>query len=170
MMHSFSVSEALWSVCWSGDNPNILVAGSQMGSLYFTDRRTLTILSTVFMEQMFPCMSLVPLPPSSSRSFINGGFIRTRMDNIAVFEALDATRHTIEHKITELPLSGLWSSCSYDNQSNILLSSSKPSGTNKSVRHIVSKMSDFNAQGGPTVYPIVTFYGKFSLISSLFYL
>lgn len=155
-MYSFSVDEPLWSCCWVGDNPNILVAGSQMGSLYYIDRRFMKLLDTQ-REQKFACVSLISLPPSSSRLFINGGFIKTRMDVISVFE------HNIgsdppEYKSSQLPLKGLWSSSSYDNHSNLLLSSSKPCGGNKSVRHIVSKISDFNVEG-PLINPVATFYG-----------
>lgn len=155
-MYTFSVDVPLWSCCWAGDNPNILVAGSQMGSLYYIDRRYMKLLDTQC-EQKFACVSLNSLPPSSSRSFINGGFIKTRMDVMSVFEH-DIGPDPPNYKISELPLKGLWSSCSYDNQSNLLLSSSKPCGANKSVRHIVSQISDFNVEG-PSINPVATFYG-----------
>lgn len=107
--------------------------------------------------QKFACVSLTSLPPSSSRSFINGGFIKTRMDVISIFEH-NVGSDPSKYRSNQLPLKGLWSSCSYDSQSHLLLSSSKPCGVNKSVRHIVSKISDFNVEG-PVINPVATFYG-----------
>lgn len=107
------------------------------------------------------CVSLVPLQPSNSRSFLNGGFLKTRMDFLSVFEQ-DSGQESSVYKETELPLKGLWSSTCYDNQSNLILSSAKPCGANKSIRHIVSKISDFNEQG-PLIHPVVTFYGYYLL-------
>lgn len=85
---------------------------------------------------------------------MNGGFLKTRMDLLSVFEQ---DSNSSVYKETELPLTGLWSSTSYDAQSNLILSTAKPCGANRSIRHIVSKISDFNE--GPVLHPVATFYG-----------
>lgn len=103
------------------------------------------------------CVSLNPLPPSSTRMFINGGFVKTRMDYLSVFEHILEQDGKI-YRETELPLRGFWSSSSYDSESNLLLSTSKPCGLNSQIRHVVSKISDFNEQG-PKVIPVVSFEG-----------
>jgi len=153
---SIDVPEPLWSCCWAGDNTNVLVAGGQMGSVYYIDRRFMKLFNT---EQIRKpgCVSLNPLPPSSSRSFINGGFFKTRMDFLSVLEQEPGQQHNVYREV-ELPLKGLWTCSYYDSQSNLLLSSAKPCGPNKSVRHIVSKLADFNTEG-TILNPVVTFYG-----------
>lgn len=137
----------------------MMIAGSQTGSLYYVDRRFMKLLNSEHLRKP-ACVSLVSLPPSNCRSFLNGGFLKSRMDFISVFEP-DSGQNTSIYKETELPLKGLWSSTSYDSQSNLILSSAKPCGANKSIRHIVSKISDFNEHGsrGSLIHPVVCFYG-----------
>lgn len=156
-----SVEEPLWSCCWAGDNSNMLIAGSQFGSLYYVDRRFMKLLKMEGIRKP-ACVSLVPLYPSRSRKFINGGFLKTRMDVLSVFEH-GVGNDIFEYKETALPLKGLWCSTSYDDQSNLILSSAKPCGVNKSIRHIVSKISDC-IEEGPTIHPVVTFYGWFFIL------
>lgn len=102
------------------------------------------------------CVSLVPLPPSNTRSFINGGFLKTRMDTLSILEHSSGQCST-SYNETELPLKGLWTSTFYDSNSNLILSSAKPCGNNNSVRHVVSKISNFNEE--PVIQPVATFYG-----------
>uniref|UniRef100_A0A2S2PGK9 RING-type E3 ubiquitin transferase n=1 Tax=Schizaphis graminum TaxID=13262 RepID=A0A2S2PGK9_SCHGA len=157
VVSSVDVPEPLWSCCWAGDNTNVLVAGGQTGSVFYIDRRYMKLFNT---EQIRKpgCVSLNPLPPSSSRSFLNGGVFKTRMDFLSVLEQVPGQELNVYREV-ELPLKGLWTSSSYDSQSNLLLSSAKPCGPNKSVRHVVSKLADFNTEGRPLLNPVVTFYG-----------
>jgi len=155
-MFKFIVPEPLWSCCWAGDNTNVLVAGGQMGSVYYIDRRYMKLFESQQIRKP-GCVSLNPLPPSTSRSFINGGFLKTRMDHLSVLEQ-DPAQEFYVYRETDLPLKGLWISSSYDDESNLVLTSAKPSGPNKSIRHIVSKLADFNAEG-PVLTPVTTFYG-----------
>ncbi|XP_050539339.1 E3 ubiquitin-protein ligase RFWD3-like isoform X2 [Daktulosphaira vitifoliae] len=150
---SVETPEPLWSCCWAGDNSNILVAGSQMGSLFYIDRRFMKLVESDI-KRAPACVSLVPLPPSNNRKFICGGFLRSRMDLLSIFEQ---DTNAIIYKETALSLKGLWSSTTYDDTSNLLLTSAKPCGANKSVRHIVSKIASFDEQ--MEIQPVVTFYG-----------
>jgi len=107
------VPEPLWSCCWAGDNTHVLVVGGQMGSVYYIDRRCMLVFNSEHQIQKVGCVSLNLLPPSPSRSFKNGGFLKTRMDHLSVLEeTLDDNYYT--YKETQLPLVGLWSSTSYD--------------------------------------------------------
>jgi len=152
------VPEPLWSCCWAGDNTHVLVVGSKMGSVYYIDRRCMEVFNSE-QTQKLGRVSVNTLPPSSSRSFKSGGFLKTRMDHLSVLEEiLDNDYYT--YKETELPLAGLWSSTSYDCQSNLVLTSARPYGPFKTDRHIVSKFADFNEQG-PVLTQVVTFYGWF---------
>lgn len=81
---------------------------------------------------------------------------------MSVFEP-NAGQDSALYKESELPLKGFWTSTSYDSHSNLMLSSSKPCGNNKSMRHIVSKLSNFNEEG-PLIQPVVTFYGQLLII------
>lgn len=154
----FLVDEPLWSCCWAGDNSNMMVVGGQMGSVYYIDRRFMKLLNTE--KQRKPaCVSLVSLPPSNSRKFLNGGFVKTRLDFLSILEQ-NSGQESYMYKETGLPLLGLWSSTYYDNQSNLLLTSAKPCGVNKSTRYIVSKISDYN-EPGPLIQPVITFYGYY---------
>jgi len=156
IMFKFTVSEPLWSCCWVGDNTNMLVAGGQMGSLYYIDRRYMKMFKAD-QSRKLGCVSLIPISPSTTRAFIHGGFMRTRMDYLSMFEQKpEQEMHCYTE--TELPLRGLWTNTSFDYNSNLILSSAKPSGPNKSIRHIVSKMADYDAKG-PVITPVVTFYG-----------
>lgn len=132
----------------------MLIAGSQFGSVFHIDRRYMKLVDANMIRKP-GCVSLVPVPPSSSRSFTNGGFLKTRMDLLSVFEQ---DVNVSKYKETELPLKGLWSSTWYDAQSNLILSTAKPCGANRSVRHVVSKISDLNE--GPVIHPVATFYGE----------
>ncbi|XP_060878073.1 E3 ubiquitin-protein ligase RFWD3-like isoform X2 [Metopolophium dirhodum] len=153
---TIDVNEPLWSCCWAGDNTNVLVAGGQMGSLYYIDRRYMKLFNAD-QSRKLGCVSLIPISPSKSRAFINGGFMKTRMDLLSMFEQVPGKEM---HSYTEtgLPLKGLWTNTSFDYNSNLILSSAKPSGPNKSIRHIVSKIADYDAEG-PVITPVVTFYG-----------
>lgn len=152
------VPEPLWSCCWAGDNTHVLVVGSQTGSVYYIDRRCMKIFNSEQIQKL-GCVSLNILPPSSSRSFKNGGFLKARMDHLSVLEEIvDNDYYT--YKETELPLTGLWSSTSYDCQSNLVLTSARPYGPFHTDRHIVSKFADFNEKG-PVLSQVVTFYGWF---------
>lgn len=155
-MFEFTVSEPLWSCCWVGDNTNMLVAGGQSGSLYYIDRRYMKLFSADRTRKL-GCVSLVPISPSKTRAFIHGGFMKTRMDFLSMFEQ-NPGKDIHCYTETELPLQGLWTNTSYDYNSNLILSSAKPSGPNKSIRHIVSKIADHNVEG-PVITPVVTFYG-----------
>lgn len=157
-MFKFLVEEPLWSCCWAGNNSNVLIAGSQSGSLFYIDKRFMKLLNSQYLRKP-ACVSLFSLPPSNTRSFINGGFLKTRMDILSVFEPSSGQCSTTYNE-TELPLKGLWTSTFYDSNSNLILSSAKPCGNNKSIRHIVSKISNFNEE--PVIQPVVTFYGQFS--------
>jgi len=118
------VPEPLWSCCWTGDNIHVLVVGGQMGSVYYIDRRCMKVFKTDHQSQKVGCVSLNLLPPSQYRSFMNGGFLKTRMDHLSVLE--ETLHHTYyTYKETELPLTGLWSSTSYDCQSNLVLTSAR---------------------------------------------
>lgn len=128
-----------------------------MGSVYFIDRRFMKVLNSETQRKP-ACVSLIPLPPSSTRMFINGGFVKTRMDYLSVFEQILGQEGSI-YKETGLPLRGLWSSSSYDSESNLLLSTSKPCGFNSQIRHVVSKISNFDEEG-PKVIPVVSFEGE----------
>lgn len=150
----FSVDEPLWSCCWAGDNSNMLVAGSQTGSLYYIDKRFMKLLYSEN-KRTPACVSLVSIPPSSTRKFSKGGFLRTRMDMLSMFES-SVTPNLYQE--TKLPLHGLWSCASYDSRYNHILLSSKPCGNTKTTRHVVSRMSSLN-EDCPTVLPVVTFYG-----------
>lgn len=150
-----SVDEPLWSCCWSGDNSNILIAGGQGGSLYYLDQRFMKIIHTVCIRTP-SCVSLVPLPPSPHRAFNNGGFLKTRMDAVSVYEYDFGEERSCSYKETELPLKGLWSNTSFDSESNLILSTSKPCGPNKSIRHIVSRLGT-NRQSA--LEPVATFFG-----------
>lgn len=157
-MFKFIVPEPLWSCCWTGDNTHVLVVGGQMGSVYYMDRRCLKVFNCEQIQNL-GCVSLNILPSSPSRSFMSGGFLKTTMDHVSVLESnLYSDYYTYNE--TELPLEGLWSSTSYDCQSNLVLTSARPQGLNKSVRHIVSKLVDFDAKG-PVLTPVITFYGWF---------
>lgn len=155
---TFSVEEPLWSCCWAGNNSNMLIAGGQMGSLFYIDRRFMKLLYSQCMRKP-ACVSLVPLPPSSTRSFVNGGFLKTRLDVLSVFEQKSG-QDIATYEESELPLRGLWTNTSFDNQSNLILTTAKPCGINKSVRHIVSKISN-SYEKGPVIHPVATFYGEF---------
>jgi len=153
------VSEPLWSCCWAGDNTHVLVVGGQMESVYYIDRRFMLVFNSEHQIQKVGCISFNLLPPSPSRSFKNGGFLKTRMDHLSVLEeTLDDNYYT--YKETELPLAGLWSSTSYDCQSNLVLTSARPYGPFKTDRHIESKFADFGAKG-PVSTEVTTFYGWF---------
>lgn len=152
----FSVDEPLWSCCWAGNNTNMLVAGSQMGSLFYLDRRYMKLLYADINRKP-ACVSLSPIPSSTSRSFPTGGFLKTRMDFLSIFEQ-DMSHEIFSYKENQISLKGKWSSSAYDIQSNLLLTSAKPCGANQSIRHIVSKISNLNEEG-PTIQPVVTFYG-----------
>lgn len=155
------MDEPLWSCCWSGENPNMLVAGGQGGGMYYVDRRYMKVINVVFIRSP-SCVSLVPLPPTNTHAFTNGGFIKTRMDHLSVFEYdISGRRNVFYYNVTELPLKGLWTNTSFDSQSNLILSTSKPCGSNKSIRHIVSKISDSKevANCEPIIQPVATFYG-----------
>jgi len=156
IMFKFTVNEPLWSCCWVGDNTNMLVAGGQMGSLYYIDRRYMKLFNAD-QSRKLGCVSLIPISPSKSRAFIHGGFMKTRMDFLSMFELVPGKEMHC-YKETELPLRGFWTNTSYDYNSNLILSSAKPSGLNKSIRHIVSKIADYDAEG-PVITPVVTFYG-----------
>lgn len=156
IMFKFTVNEPLWSCCWAGDNTNMLVAGGQMGSLYYIDRRYMKLFNAD-QSRKLGCVSLISIPPSTSRAFIHGGFMKTRMDYLSMFEQ-EPGKELYRYTETELPLKGLWTNTSYDYNSNLVLSSAKPCGPNKSVRHIVSKIADHNTEG-PVITPVVTFYG-----------
>ncbi|KAE9528787.1 hypothetical protein AGLY_012362 [Aphis glycines] len=157
VVSSMSVPEPLWSCCWAGDNTHVLVVGSQTGSVYYIDRRCMKIFNSEQIQKL-GCVSLNILPPSSSRSFKNGGFLKARMDHLSVLEEIvDNDYYT--YKETELPLTGLWSSTSYDCQSNLVLTSARPYGPFHTDRHIVSKFADFNEKG-PVLSQVVTFYGR----------
>ncbi|XP_050419989.1 E3 ubiquitin-protein ligase RFWD3-like [Adelges cooleyi] len=150
---SVETPEPLWSCSWAGDNTNMLVAGSQMGSLFYVDRRFMKLVESDI-KRAPACVSIIPLPPSCSRSFISGGFLRTRMDILSAFEQ---ETDAIAYKETLLPLKGFWSSTSFDESSNLILTSAKPCGANTAMRHIVSRIANYNE---PTVIqPVVTFYG-----------
>lgn len=151
------VGEPLWSCCWAGDNTHTLVAGGQMGSLFYMDRRFMKLYNSE-QSRKLACVSLIPLPPSGTRSFVQGGFLKTRMDYLSVFEHEPGVEPSI-YRETELPLRALWACSSYDSQSNLILSTAKPTGLNKSVRHIVSRIRNVNAEG-PIVSPVATFYGQ----------
>jgi len=157
ILFKFTVNEPLWSCCWAGDNTNMLIAGGQMGSLYYIDRRYMKLFNAD-QSRKLGCVSLISVPPSSTRAFIYGGFIKTRMDYLSMFEQ-EIGKEVYFYSETELPLKGLWTNTSYDYNSNLILSTSKPYGPNKSVRHIVSKIADYNSEG-PLITPIVTFYGS----------
>lgn len=157
-LFQFSVGEALWSCCWAGSNSNMLIAGGQSGSLFYIDKRFMKLLYSDCIRKP-ACVSLVSLPPSNTRSFINGGFLKTRLDCMSVFEQ---NHGSVSYKESELPLKGSWTSTSYDSHSNLMLTSSKPCGNNKSMRHIVSKISNCNEEG-PSIQPVVTFYGQLIL-------
>ncbi|XP_022181276.1 E3 ubiquitin-protein ligase RFWD3-like isoform X2 [Myzus persicae] len=156
VISSVDVNEPLWSCCWAGDNTNMLVAGGQMGSLYYIDRRYMKLFNAD-QSRKLGCVSLISIPPSTSRAFIHGGFMKTRMDYLSMFEQ-EPGKELYRYTETELPLKGLWTNTSYDYNSNLVLSSAKPCGPNKSVRHIVSKIADHNTEG-PVITPVVTFYG-----------
>lgn len=117
------------------------------------------VFNSEYQIQKVGCVSLNLLPPSPSRSFKNGGFLKTRMNHLSVLEeTLDDNYYT--YKETELPLAGLWSSTSYDCQSNLVLTSARPYGPFLRDRHIVSKFADFGAKG-PVSTEVITFYGWF---------
>lgn len=139
----------------------MLIAGGQSGSLFYIDKRFMKLLNSQSIRKP-ACVSLVSLPPSNTRSFINGGFLKTRLDSMSVFEP-NPGHDSALFKESELPLKGFWTSSCYDKNSNLMLSSSKPCGNNKSMRHIVSKLSNFNEEG-PLLQPVVTFYGKLLFI------
>lgn len=101
------------------------------------------------------CVSLVSIPPSSTRIFPKGGFLKTRMDVLSMFESSLTPNF---YKETELPLKGLWSCASYDTHYNHILLSAKPCGNNTNTRHIVSKMSSLS-EDCTSLQPVVTFYG-----------
>ncbi|XP_050063004.1 uncharacterized protein LOC114130657 [Aphis gossypii] len=133
----------------------VLVVGGQMGSVYYIDRKFMKVFNSEQIQKL-GCVSLNLLPPSPSRSFMSGGFLKTKMDHLSVLEeTLDNDYYT--YKETELPLTGLWSSTSYDCQSNLVLTSARPYGPFKTSRHIVSKFADFDEEG-PILTQVVTFY------------
>lgn len=134
----------------------MLVAGSQMGSLFYFDRRYMKLLCADINRKP-ACVSLSPIPALASRSYPYGGFLKTRMDFLSIFQD-DLNGEVFCYKENPLSLKGKWSSSAYDIQSNLLLTSTKPCGINQSIRHIVSKISDINEEG-PTIQPVVTFYG-----------
>jgi len=156
MLFKFTVNEPLWSCCWTGDNSNMLVAGGQMGSLYYIDRRYMKLFNAD-QSRKLGCVSLISIPPSISRAFVHGGFLKTRMDYLSMFEQDIKKESSHTYTETELPLKGLWTNTSYDYNSNLILSTAKPCGPYKSIRHIVSKIADYNAER--TITPVVTFYG-----------
>lgn len=133
----------------------MLVAGSQMGSLFYLDRRYMKLLHADINRKP-ACVSLSPIPASASRKYPSGGFLKTRMDFLSIFEQ-DFNHDTFCFKENPLSLKGKWSSSAYDIQSNLLLTSTKPCGINQSIRHIVSKLSGLSEE--PIIQPVVTFYG-----------
>ena len=60
-MFKFTVNEPLWSCCWAGDNTNVLIAGGQMGSLYYIDRRFMKLFNAD-QSRKLGCVSLIPIP------------------------------------------------------------------------------------------------------------
>lgn len=150
------MDEPLWSCCWAGDNSNILITGGQIGTLFYIDKRVMKVFYSE-PKRTPACVSLVSIPPSSSRIFPKGGFLRTRMDLLSMFESSYAPNFYQE---TELPLKGLWSCASFDAHYNHILLSSKPCGNNKVTRHIVSKLSSLN-EDCLSLQPVVTFYGQY---------
>jgi len=138
----------------------MLIAGGQGGALYYVDRRYMKIMRTIC-KRTPACVSLIPLQQLDSRAFHKGGFLKTRMDAMSVFEHEFHEQSVSNYKETELPLKGLWSSTSYDSQSNLILSTSKPCGPNKSVRHIISRIADRKnvTDNESLLQPIATFFG-----------
>jgi len=57
---------------------------------------------------------------------------------------------------TEFPLKGRWTSTSYDCQFNLILTSAIPFGSEKFIRHIVSKLTIDTKR--PWI-PVIKFYG-----------
>jgi len=138
----------------------MLVAGGQGGGMYYVDRRYMKVLNMVFLRSP-ACVSLIPLPPTNSHAFTKGGFLKTRMDHLSVFEYNISRQNVFNYSVTELPLKGLWTNTSFDSQSNLILATSKPCGFNKSIRHIVSRISNSNdvANCQPILQPVATFFG-----------
>jgi len=153
-MFKFIAPNPLWSCCWAGDNTNVLFVGDDTGFLHGTDRRYMN-LTTPMKRQKSGCVSLNTLPPSTSRSFSRGGILKTRMNCLSIIEQCSCGDH-IGYSGIKFPLKGHWSSSSYDCQSNLLLISSIPFGSDKLIRHMVFKLTiDINTP----VTSVVTFYG-----------
>ncbi|XP_015430031.1 PREDICTED: E3 ubiquitin-protein ligase RFWD3 isoform X2 [Dufourea novaeangliae] len=143
IMHTYQTDFPLWSCCWSGDNPNIFLAGAQNGSItQFDIRHTSGPIETLDSPgDRSPVVSLASVPPNAGSAISRGGFIACRLSTCYAYEQKES-----KYIPKQIFLEGPFVSVCYDEKNNHALISSRPNARQPHARHVVCTIEKGNEE------------------------
>lgn len=131
---SYSFTNPLWSCCWDVDNPNILYAGEQQGTVLKFDTRKfsdpLALLSVP--GDSSPVVSVASIGTDVENNFPVGGIICCKLNSVWVFRKKEDEYHQ-----TVLPIDGPFVSMSFHNTKKQILISARPNIRTPYTRHLL---------------------------------
>lgn len=153
--HTYPGTVPLWSCCWDSGNPNMFLTGSQNGVISQYDRRqTSACVNTwVLQSDHTPVVSLASVPPSVNTVFPHGGFLSCRLTSVCAFQQVDGA-----YIYQPLPIEGPFMSMCYNEATQQILTSSRPSSRFSTTRHTVNQLATVGC--AELCNPIHTFNGS----------
>lgn len=135
--------KSIWSVAFDRTRSKYLYLGSQHGSTYVYDIRSphTFVQEHSTLGDMSPVVSICPVPHTDQLPF--GGFIVCKLQSLWFYE------YTASQEIlsTKLMIDGPFVSVTYDDHTQHLLISTRPSQKYSTTRHIIAML----AKTGPNV-------------------
>ncbi|XP_017880465.1 E3 ubiquitin-protein ligase RFWD3-like isoform X2 [Ceratina calcarata] len=141
IVHSYQTEFALWSCCWSSDDPHMFFVGAQNGSITQFDMRQLSgaVEALDNPGDRSPVASLASVPFNPGSGISRGGFIACRLNSCYAYEQRES-----KYVPKQIFLEGPFVSVCYDEKNNHTLISSRPNARQPHMRHIVCTIEKGN--------------------------
>ncbi|PSN42001.1 E3 ubiquitin-protein ligase RFWD3 [Blattella germanica] len=151
----------LWSCCWDANNTNMFFVGTSNGAVLQYDMRSISepLNKLTSLDDSSPVTSLAPIPANPGRTMPRGGILACRLNSCWSYELSGS-----EYVGSQLPFDGPFVSMCYDQNTEHILISTRPSGRYPHARHILSQLPQINATESSSLIcnPIYVFKGSTS--------
>lgn len=159
VVQSYTTDSQLWSCCWDANNSNLFFVGTNNGAVLQYDARSTSgpVCSITSPDDSSPVTSLAAVPTCAGRTLARGGFLACRLNSCWAYEQRDA-----DYAGSQLPFDGPFVSLCYDNNSEHVLISTRPSVRYPLSRHILCQLPEVAAGVDPSLVcnPVHTFQGS----------
>jgi E3 ubiquitin-protein ligase RFWD3 len=161
VVQSYTTDNPLWSCCWDASNSNLFFVGTNNGAVLQYDVRFSNglVCRLTSPDDSSPVTSLAAIPPCPGRTLSRGGFLACRLNSFWAYEQQDA-----DYVGLQLPFEGPFVSLCYDQNSEHVLISMRPSIRYSHSRHILCQLPQITAGLDPSqvCIPVHSFQGSTS--------